>query len=187
MDPRDSRIDEEAGMRMLTIVAALASALALGGDFCQSAPVAEPFDGTVGIVERPGRAVGTAVLGDVRAARHEGFDRMVFEFVGDELPGYHVEYVDRPVRQCGSGDAVPVAGDAWLHVRFTDAAAHTEAGAPTVGFRERATSLPNLLEIESICDFEGEVGWVLGVRSPAPYRVLELRSPTRLVVDVRHR
>ena len=148
---------------------------------------AEPFEGTAGIVDRPGRATETALLVDVRAAQHEGFDRTVFEFAGDALPAYHVEYVDKPVRQCGSGAVVPVAGDGWLHVRFSGANAHTEAGEATVGFRERATNLTNLLEIESICDFEAEVGWVLGVRSPNHYRVIELSSPTRLVVDIRHR
>jgi hypothetical protein len=147
----------------------------------------EPFEGTAGIVERPGRATEAALLVDVRAAEHEGFDRTVFEFAGDALPAYHVEYVDKPVRQCGSGAVVPIAGDGWLHVRFSGANAHTEAGEATVGFRERATNLTNLLEIESICDFEAEVGWVLGVRSPNHYRVIELSSPTRLVVDVRHR
>ena len=60
----------------------------------------------------------------------------LFEFA-DELPGYRIEYVDRPVRQCGSGDTVPLLGDAWLSLRFYPANAHTEEGQPTVLERQR--------------------------------------------------
>src|SRR3990172_2005408 len=38
------------------------------------------------------------------ATAQAGYDRVVFEFAGDSLPGYHVEYVNRPVVRCGSGD-----------------------------------------------------------------------------------
>jgi len=41
-------------------------------------------------------------------------------------------------------------------------------------------------ELISTCDFEAEVEWVAGVASPNRYRVLELRNPTRLVVDIKH-
>ena len=36
--------------------------------------------------------------------QHDAFDRTVFTFTGDTLPGYHVAYVDEPVRQCGRGN-----------------------------------------------------------------------------------
>lgn len=125
------------------------------------------------------------VLRSVRTARNEGFDRVVFEFQG-AIPAHRVEYVDRPVRKCGSGDATRVAGDGWLRVRFTPAQAHTDDGRPTVTQRERSLSLPVLREIELTCDFEGEVTWVIGVASPNRYRVLTLSGPARLVVDVMH-
>jgi hypothetical protein len=146
---------------------------------------ADDFEGTAGIVEKRRDTIAPALLRDVRTARHDGFDRVVFEFEGNNIPGYHVEYVDRPVRQCGSGEPVPVAGDAWLLVRTTPANAHTEAGQPTIKERERNLDLPNLKEIELICDFEAEVSWVLGLASPNRYRVLELSNPPRLVVDVK--
>jgi hypothetical protein len=126
-----------------------------------------------------------SVLAAVRAARHDGYDRVVFEFSGG-VPGYHVEYIDRPVRDCGAGDPIPVAGDAWLEVRFFPAFAHTEQGQPTLPFREVRPNLPNVLEVERTCDFEAVVTWVLGTRSPKRYRVLELADPSRFVIDVRH-
>lgn len=131
------------------------------------------------------RAGGTGLLRAVRSARNAGWDRVVFEFEGAGLPPYHVEYVDRPVVHCGSGDPVPVAGDGWLQVRFNGAAAHTEKGEVTVAERERKLTLPVLRELELTCDFEGEVTWVLGVARPNPFRVQELKNPARLVVDVR--
>ncbi|HYP25984.1 MAG TPA: hypothetical protein VE262_04630 [Blastocatellia bacterium] len=146
----------------------------------------EDFKGTAGIVEKrkPGQSLG--VLKAVRTASHPNFDRVVFEFEGDAVPGYKLEYVDKPVRQCGSGEAVAVEGDGWLNVTFTPAQAHTEAGQATVEDRERRLNLKILKELESICDFEGEVAWVLGVSSPNVYRVLELAGPARLVVDIKH-
>jgi len=38
-----------------------------------------------------------------------------------------------------------------------------------------------------VCDFEGQVEWVLGVVAAGPYRVLASPGPGRLVVDIRHR
>jgi hypothetical protein len=149
-------------------------------------PSPQDFQGTAGITEKPRPGAPIAVLKEVRTASHANFDRVVFEFEGDRLPSHHVEYVDRPVRQCGSGDAVELAGDAWLIVRMTPARAHTEAGQATVKERERRLALPVLKELESICDFEAEVSWALGLASTNRYRVMELSNPARLVVDVKH-
>jgi hypothetical protein len=147
-------------------------------------PAAQDFQGTVGVAEKEG-AGEPALLRAVRTASHEQYDRVVFEFGGARVPGYHVEYVDRPVRQCGSGEAVPVAGDAWLRVRLTPANAHTEQGEATVKDRSRRLGYANLKELKSLCDFEAEVEWVLGLASPTRYRVLELANPARLVIDVK--
>ena len=144
------------------------------------------FEGTVRNTHKAAARQGVAVMQSVRMARHEGFDRVVFAFDPGALPGYHLEYVDRPVRNCGEGSVVPIAGDAWLQIRLEPANAHTEAGQPTVAPRERRPGLPVLREAELTCDFEAVVTWVLGLASPNPYRVLELRNPPRLVVDVRH-
>lgn len=151
-----------------------------------SAPAGLVVEWIVGIVDRPRPASGVVVQTALRLARQDFFDRIVWEFAGPALPGYHIEYVDRPVRQCGSGEVVPMAGDGWLQVRFQPAQAHDDAGRPTIADRERAPGLPNLKEIKLLCDFEADVEWILGVASPNRYRVMELTSPTRLVVDIQH-
>jgi hypothetical protein len=147
----------------------------------------EDFAGTAGITDKKYELKATAVLKEVRAAAHEGYDRAVFEFEGAELPSYRVEYIDKPVRACGSGNVVPLEGDGWLEIRFSTAAAHTEKGEPTVKRREQSPKLKIIKEMKSTCDFEAEVEWVLGVASPNKYRVLELKNPTRLAVDIKHK
>ena len=124
-------------------------------------------------------------LRSVREGKNEGFDRVVFEFAGTQVPGYQVEYVDKPVVQCGSGNPIPSRARAGSEVRLTPAQAH-EGGKVTVAERERKPALPVIQELKLTCDFEGEVTWVLGNTGPSKYRVMELREPTRLVVDVQH-
>lgn len=117
-----------------------------------------------------------------------GYDRVVFEFTSDSVPGYRVEYTTKPVQRCGSGDPVAVAGTGHLIVRFEPAQAHDELGKPTPASveRRRTPALPAVRELTLICDFEGQVQWVLGIAAPSGYRVSELTGPARLVVDVRH-
>ncbi len=138
---------------------------------------------TAGIVKQERQGLAPVTLRAVREARNEGFDRVVFEFDGTQVPGYHLEYVDKPIIKCGSGDPTEVAGQGWLQVRLTPAQAH-EGGQATITERERKAGLPIIQELELTCDFEGEVTWVLGNARPNKYRVMELKEPTRLVVDV---
>jgi len=51
----------------------------------------------------------------------------------------------------------------------------------------RALGLPALAEMKLICDFEGQIEWVLGVTAAAaPYRISERLAPARLVLEIRH-
>ena len=145
-----------------------------------------PFEGTAGVVEKKRPEVKKPViLRDVRVGEHEGYERMVFEIGGDELPGYRVTYTDKPAPKCGSGDPSEVAGKGWLEIRLSPAHAHDEAGKVTVADRERKPKLEVVQEMELTCDFEGEVTWVVGVAARNKFRVLELSKPARIVVDVR--
>ncbi|HEX2077382.1 MAG TPA: hypothetical protein VHG08_06720, partial [Longimicrobium sp.] len=73
-------------------------------------------DWTAGVLDAVRTMRAPVVLRDVRVGVNQGFDRVVLEFLGSAAPGYRVEYVDRPVRQCGSGDPTGIAGDAWLSI-----------------------------------------------------------------------
>ncbi len=147
---------------------------------------AEDFAGTIEIVEKKRTTSSAVILREVRAGRHEKFDRVVFEFAGSQIPGYRVEYLAQPARSCGAGEVVEVAGQADLLVQLVPAYAHNEQGQATVTQRERLTNLPELKQMKIICDFEAEVQSLLGLAKANPFRVVELTNPTRLVVDVKH-
>lgn len=144
-------------------------------------------DWTAGIVDVPARADATGLhtLTELRWASHPGYERVTFEFEEATVPAFHLEYIDRPVRKCGSGDPTPIEGDGWLEVRLRATAAHTDAGEPTITVREAYPELDLLREVEITCDFEGEVVVVLGVGSPNRFRAQVLEEPARLVVDIR--
>lgn len=123
-----------------------------------------------------------AILADVRAARNEGFDRVVIEFEGDTVPGYRVEYVDEIV-QCGSGEAVEFAAPVLVSVTVRPAAGHREDGEATVPNQVPTQGTAAVQEIIGFCDFEAVVGYGIGLASARPYRVFELQDPPRLVID----
>lgn len=124
-----------------------------------------------------------AILEEVRIGSHPEYDRIVFQFSGTP-PKHRIEYIDRPVRACGSGDVVPFPGDAWLSIQFEPANAHTEEGKPSIENRDMTIANRNLKQLKLICDFEAVVEWIAAVGSPGKFKVMELREPTRVVVDV---
>lgn len=128
---------------------------------------------------------GVATLRNVRVGRHDGYDRIVFEF-DDHVPDYDVRWVDDPTG-CGSGEPVDVGAPAALQVGFRPAVAHDEEGRITVRERAFRPGLPALRTARISCDFEADVTWVLGVAARVEMRVLRLASPPRVVVDLRHR
>jgi hypothetical protein len=127
---------------------------------------------------------GVATLTTVRTARHDGYDRVVFEF-DTHVPGYGIAYESRPVVACGSGHDVPLPDGAPLVARFTPARAHDELGRATVTDRERTLDLPALRDLRVFCDFEAHLDWAVTVGTRQPFAVTLLDSPPRLVLDVR--
>lgn len=121
---------------------------------------------------------------DVRAAPHEGFERVVFELAGSGTPGWRVEYVDAPSSQ-GSGEAVDVPGSAFLQVTLQGTSYPYETGAEEVA--RGPVSLSGTETVQGVvydATFEGtSVAWI-GTSAEVPFRVSALSDPTRLVVEV---
>ena len=130
----------------------------------------------------PAGAQSAPTLVDVRAGRHPGFDRVVFEFQG-AVPEHHVRYVDQLV-QDGSGAPVSVAGSADLEVVFQGANAHDEDGTPSVSPRRFSPGLAAVKEVAQIGDFEAVVSYGIGLDRRRPLTVSTLSGPSRLVIDV---
>jgi hypothetical protein len=121
----------------------------------------------------------------VRVGRHDGFDRVVLQLRGSP-PGYNVRYVPRVV-QDGSGRPVPLAGSAFIQVVLNANAHDLGSGAPTwTGPRRITPGFPALKQLAFAGDFEGYVTFGLGIGQRAGFRVLQLRDPARIVVDVAH-
>jgi hypothetical protein len=156
-----------------------------------TAPPANGIDTIPGASTRPvivaATNTSTALLTQVRAARHEGYDRVVFQF-RDELPGYDVRYVPRPVREDGSGRAVTVAGAFVVRVRMEnalDADLAQEDAPPTyTGPTRIAPGTPEVRELVRAGGFEGVLTWAIGVDDRVDFRVLTLDDPPRLVIDL---
>jgi hypothetical protein len=133
-------------------------------------------------VAAPAGAQSVPTLVDVRAGRHPGFDRVVFEFRG-AVPQHRIRYVDQLV-QDGSGNPVSVAGAADLEVVFHGANAHTQDGAPSVSPRRFSPGLPAVKEVAQLGDFEAVVSYGIGIDHRRPVKVSTLSGPSRLVIDV---
>ncbi|MEP6601727.1 MAG: hypothetical protein ABJB49_07925 [Nitrospirota bacterium] len=148
-------------------------------------PASPPDTFAIQPVEVQHPVTDPVVLRDVRTAQQPTFDRMAFEFDGPLVPGYRVAYVDS-VYECGSGERVIVRGNSSLSVSLSPAQAHTETGIVTIKGADRRLTLPVMKELKQSCDFEAEVSWVLGLSARKAFRVTELSSPARLVVDILH-
>ena len=158
-----------------------------------AAPAPAPPDSTewtIGTLSAPSTVTGGApplpVLTALRTGVHPEYERVTIELQsGGGLPGYRIEYVDRPLHDCGSGEPTYPVGDAWLEIRLEPAAAHTEEGRATLGTRDLPVDQRLLRRIYRTCDFEGIVTLVLALSEPNPFRVLTLDGPPRIAVDVR--
>ena len=139
--------------------------------------------------------MSAAALTNVRAGRHDCFDRLVLDFSG-KIAGYRIRYVDTVVMD-GSGHPVPVAGGARLSVVAT-APDHDMDYRLTYTPANRA-SLVNVAgfstfrQVAWAGSFEGQTTIGLGVRAHLPFRAFILdggpngAGGSRLVVDVAHR
>lgn len=144
----------------------------------------DDFDGTVGLAQAD--AVGAPVaVTDVRYGVHPTFERVVFDLEGSGHAGWHVEYVDSPVRRQGSAAVVPLAGDGQLEINLLGIATPGD-GVPHYPGPER----PNVDAGEVVQDlfvanqYEGTFQTFVGTSSPEPFRVFRLNNPKRIVVDI---
>lgn len=131
--------------------------------------------------------IATLLAVRTSAPSTEGVERVVFEFDGDSVPRYEISYLAPPYVQCGSGRPIEVAGEAVLQIRLRATRAYAETAdefVPTVTERDRKLGQPLLSQLTLNCDFEGEVEWLAGLASRIPFRIMELESPARLVVDL---
>ena len=130
----------------------------------------DPLEGA-GTTPAEGDPTGseTALLERVAVGRHEGFDRVVFQF-RDHLPGYRVEYVAPPLKEDGSGNVVQVKGNAFVVVRMEPASGFdlttgegvmVYKGPKRIDGAAAGTSI--VREVVRTGDFEAVLSWAVGL------------------------
>ena len=139
---------------------------------------AAPFEGSTDRIEIPRPATTTESVNHttLSVTSGGGEERIAMAFQGG-LPGVVVEYVDRPVRESGSGDEVAVAGGAVLALRFEPASSARIEGDQVTRTYTGPDRVPGpgpgatMVEMVRIGDFEAVYEWAVGVRAEVPFRV----------------
>jgi hypothetical protein len=154
----------------LTIVAALGATV-----FADGMAAAAPGNGFPELV-------------DVRLARHDTFDRIVFEFDDAAPTNVTAAWESPPILEDPSGLEVDVAGGAFLRIRMEPASAFSfDDGTPTyLGPNSLTLEGGNVVELVKTGDFEAVMSWVAGVGAKAPFTITTLTGPPRVIVDIKH-
>jgi hypothetical protein len=116
----------------------------------------------------------------IRVAHHDGYDRLVFGFATtNTMPEYRLTpQSSATFAQDASGRPVALEGAAGIRTVFQNS--DIVAGAPN----DQKPGLPEIREVANIGNFERVVSYGIGLKDAACFRVIELSSPTRLVIDV---
>jgi hypothetical protein len=163
------------------------------------AQAATPYCGiTWGSLPEARSAGDTDMLTDVRAGRHDCFDRLVFDLGGQDISfgSYDVRYVPL-VLSDGAGEPVPVRGDADLQIVVKAPAYDGDGHATFDPANDRevvdVSGYTTFRQVAWAGSFEGQTTIALGVRARLPFRVFTLQGTPqsdhgpRMVVDVAHR
>ena len=167
-------------MRIVRLLICAAAALAITLLHPAAYATQPGFSTQPRVTEHP--PVGFAKLVELRAGRHAGYDRVVFQLDGP-IPYYSVRYVPQ-VHLDGSGDPLRLRGAAFLEVVIR-APTHDQHYRPVLTPTRLRPDFPTLREVNAPGSFEGQTTAGIGVSYRAPFRVLELANPTRIVIDLK--
>jgi hypothetical protein len=189
-------VNRSRTLSTLMVVLAAVAAVVVG---LVTPAAAAPYCGiTWGSLAEVSNAADSEVLTDVRAGRHDCYDRLVIDLNGQDISfrSYDVRYVGQ-VTEDGSGRVVPLRGGAKLQI-VVRAPAYDQYGNPTYTPANRSELVnvngwTTFRQVAWAGSFEGQTTVGLGVRSRLPFRVLTLAGVPnsgegpRLVIDVAHR
>jgi hypothetical protein len=141
-----------------------------------------------------------AQLTEVRVGRHDGYDRVVFEFAPPEnapwafgIPRYQMSRIAGPITDDPSGQPVAVDGDHYASIVFHGGTAIDMTTSDPKGYeltyrgpREIKPGYAVLAEAQETGDFEATMTWAFGLNRASCWRVSVLEDPARVVVDFLH-
>ncbi|MGZ6313505.1 MAG: AMIN-like domain-containing (lipo)protein [Candidatus Limnocylindrales bacterium] len=114
----------------------------------------------------------------IRLGQHPGYDRIVFQYLGDGVPALTIASVAPPFVRDPSGLPLTVTGSAFLQIKLEG------VFMEYVGVVSFPVGFAILQDLERQGDFEGVQTWIAGLSGSACARVFSLTSPTRLVIDL---
>lgn len=132
-------------------------------------------------------------LKDVRAAAHEGFDRVVFEFEVPQgqagaIPRYLLRPVEPPFNKDPSDEPMEVSGRYFLALNLQGASGVDLSGENFrqvyTGPKQLKPDLAVLVELEEQGDSESTINWVFGLNKVSCPSVTTLSGPHRIVIDL---
>ena len=120
-------------------------------------------------------------LTGIRAARHEGFARVVLEFSGEGTPGvWRGAWTDEAVEQ-GRGLPIQVEGEAVLDLVIDGTPMTASESSYPSGTHTRAGDL----DVVSDGTFEDNTHVVIGAPTAREFQIGFLSNPVRMVIDIR--
>jgi hypothetical protein len=172
------------------LVLVSAALLALGGLAPAAASAGSNCNISWGSLEKAAPQYTQATVDDVRAGRHDCYDRLVIDLGQGVQTGYLVRYVPQ-FTQDFSGEPIPLRGAADLEV-IVHAPSYDDDYNPTWDPPNRleavnVTGFDTFRQVVDSVSWEGQTQIGLGVRARLPFRVFVLTGPgagSRLVIDV---
>ena len=130
-------------------------------------------------------------LANVHVATAPGLDTVVFQFVagGDNpgIPAGDITIAKPPFSQGSSGQAMSVEGDHFLQVRFDKMDIVDAAGNDIYsGLRDIKPGFPALRQVVEFDEFEGVVGWYVGLTGPTCTSVATDAAALTITLRVAH-
>jgi hypothetical protein len=134
-------------------------------------------------------AVPSDRLIDMTVESSLGMDRVTFTFGppsgNSAAPTGELRPVAPPFAEGASGAPVTIAGDRFVSIIFRGMTVSDESGnAVYRGPMDLMPIAPAIQELRLLDNFEGNLGWVAGIRGPGCVRVTRLTSPDRILVEV---
>jgi hypothetical protein len=150
------------------------------------------FEGSTGAGPPTKKPTETMLLTDVKVDANGCSDRIVFDFrpaAGGTEPSFSAEYrpADEAQTEDASGRHIPIAGKAFLVVRF-EPAATADLSKPEleITYKGPRTIKPAGLrwvrQVSKTGDFEAVLTWSIGLSEQRPFHVVTSGSPARVSI-----
>ncbi|MCZ9293918.1 AMIN domain-containing protein [Corynebacterium sp. c8Ua_172] len=133
---------------------------------------------------RPAAPARLAVT-DIEVNSYSDFDRVTLTMSGDGEPGWFADYVPSPVHG-STGQPVKVKGAAFLNVSIDGTVFPADVGAEASA-PERVNGAGKSSPVAEVVNADtsgGRTQVVIGLNSRAPFSVVTVQDPTRVVIDI---